>query len=82
MPKAKIQEEETAHPPEEETEVALPQEAPEAPEPPVKEAPIVPETPAEDSGPPIPEDAPDETFCCVFISGNKSLMVHDTRLRT
>ena len=29
----------------------------------------------------MPEDAPDETFCCVFISGSKSLMVHDTRLR-
>ena len=47
MPKAKIQEEETAHPPEE--EVAPP--PPEAPPDPEPDAPAVPETPAEETVP-------------------------------
>ena len=52
MPKAKIQEEETPHPPEEETPVQeTPPEAPEAPPDPVPDAPAVPETPAEETVP-------------------------------
>ena len=53
MPKAKIQEEETPHPPEEETPVqeTPPEAPPEAPPEPVPDAPTVPETPAEETVP-------------------------------
>ena len=52
MPKAKIQEEETPHPPEEETPVQeTPPEAPEAPPDPVPDAPAVPETPVQETVP-------------------------------
>ena len=53
MPKAKIQEEETPHPPEEESAPPVQEtpEPPEAPPDPVPDAPAVPETPAEETVP-------------------------------
>ena len=55
MPKAKIQEEETPHPPEEElappVQESPPDAPPEPPEPPVPDAPVVPETPVQETVP-------------------------------